>query len=296
MTADGSLSAHFERTGGPHGEWHRGPHGRLSLDGCPRAPIYSCSVPFGVLFSMFGNLLLGASIEGATIGEEDVREVQDRAPSRRIMVDLHRTAAQAEAGVHGPNPGVDIPRDKQVADRADLHLRRGGPQGPCQSGAELNDPTAFATSPRRKWSGSASGSTRTARSRARCAAGGCPEHPAPERDRRYPGLRPSKGLPVRGQRTRTNARTRKGPRKKIVGNKRKSEGKSMARRKSPKKLRRRTSRTAQRTSSPLSTTRWSRSPTCAGNTMAWSSAGNVGFKGSRKSTPFAAQMAAGRRR
>lgn len=30
----------------------------------------------------------------------------------------------------------------------------------------------------------------------------------------------------------------------------------------------------------------------AGNTIAWASAGNVGFKGSRKSTPFAAQQAA----
>ena len=29
-----------------------------------------------------------------------------------------------------------------------------------------------------------------------------------------------------------------------------------------------------------------------GNILAWSSAGNVGFKGSRKSTPFAAQLAA----
>ena len=29
-----------------------------------------------------------------------------------------------------------------------------------------------------------------------------------------------------------------------------------------------------------------------GNTIAWASAGNVGFKGSRKSTPFAAQRAA----
>jgi len=29
-----------------------------------------------------------------------------------------------------------------------------------------------------------------------------------------------------------------------------------------------------------------------GNTLAWASAGNVGIKGSRKSTPFAAQMAA----
>lgn len=30
----------------------------------------------------------------------------------------------------------------------------------------------------------------------------------------------------------------------------------------------------------------------SGNTLSWASAGNVGFKGSRKSTPYAAQMAA----
>ncbi len=30
----------------------------------------------------------------------------------------------------------------------------------------------------------------------------------------------------------------------------------------------------------------------SGNVLSWASAGNVGFKGSRKSTPFAAQMAA----
>jgi len=36
----------------------------------------------------------------------------------------------------------------------------------------------------------------------------------------YRGLRHRKGLPVRGQRTRTNARTRKGP-KKTVANKKK---------------------------------------------------------------------------
>jgi small subunit ribosomal protein S13 len=33
----------------------------------------------------------------------------------------------------------------------------------------------------------------------------------------YRGLRHHRGLPVRGQRTRTNARTRKGPRKAIAG-------------------------------------------------------------------------------
>ncbi len=35
----------------------------------------------------------------------------------------------------------------------------------------------------------------------------------------YRGLRHKKGLPVRGQRTRTNARTRKGPRKTVAGKK-----------------------------------------------------------------------------
>ena len=35
----------------------------------------------------------------------------------------------------------------------------------------------------------------------------------------YRGLRHRRGLPVRGQRTRTNARTRKGPRKSIAGQK-----------------------------------------------------------------------------
>ena len=35
----------------------------------------------------------------------------------------------------------------------------------------------------------------------------------------YRGLRHRSGLPVRGQRTRTNARTRKGPRKTVAGKK-----------------------------------------------------------------------------
>jgi len=35
----------------------------------------------------------------------------------------------------------------------------------------------------------------------------------------YRGIRHRKGLPVRGQRTRTNARTRKGPRKTVAGKK-----------------------------------------------------------------------------
>ena len=36
----------------------------------------------------------------------------------------------------------------------------------------------------------------------------------------YRGLRHKRGLPVRGQRTHTNARTRKGPRRSVMGKKR----------------------------------------------------------------------------
>ena len=36
----------------------------------------------------------------------------------------------------------------------------------------------------------------------------------------YRGLRHRRGLPARGQRTHTNARTRKGPRKSVIGKKR----------------------------------------------------------------------------
>lgn len=39
----------------------------------------------------------------------------------------------------------------------------------------------------------------------------------------YRGLRHRRGLPVRGQRTRTNARTRKGPRRSVAGSKNKGK-------------------------------------------------------------------------
>ena len=38
----------------------------------------------------------------------------------------------------------------------------------------------------------------------------------------YRGLRHRRGLPVRGQRTRTNARTRKGPRRSVMGKRKKA--------------------------------------------------------------------------
>src|SRR6202142_232083 len=42
----------------------------------------------------------------------------------------------------------------------------------------------------------------------------------------YRGLRHRRGLPVRGQRTHTNARTRKGPRRGTVANKKKAASKT----------------------------------------------------------------------
>jgi small subunit ribosomal protein S13 len=42
----------------------------------------------------------------------------------------------------------------------------------------------------------------------------------------YRGLRHRRGLPVRGQRTHTTARTRKGPRRGTVANKKKATGKT----------------------------------------------------------------------
>ena len=137
----------------------------------------------------------------------------------------------------------------------------------------------------------------------------------------YEGLRHRRGLPVRGQRTKTNARTRKGPKRTVAG--KKKAGRSAVRRslrprhrrphrprssgvdstclpraarlRAPRRCaarRRRTSPTGTLTSRARSTTRSSRSPTPPGAVIAWASAGQVGFKGSRKSTPFAAQMAA----
>lgn len=41
----------------------------------------------------------------------------------------------------------------------------------------------------------------------------------------YRGIRHRKGLPVRGQRTKTNSRTRKGPRKTVAGKKKAPSGK-----------------------------------------------------------------------
>ena len=98
----------------------------------------------------------------------------------------------------------------------------------------------------------------------------------------YRGLRHRRGLPVRGQRTHTNARTRKGPRRGAVAVKKKA-AKKKEKRIVPSGV------------AHIQATFNNTTVTIAdqeGNVVCWSSAGSLGFKGSRKGTPFAAQQAA----
>jgi small subunit ribosomal protein S13 len=85
----------------------------------------------------------------------------------------------------------------------------------------------------------------------------------------YRGTRHRRGLPVNGQRTHTNARTRKGPRKGTIAGKKKATGKrpanpqpaSQARTRSSRSANARMCRLALRTCRPPSTTPSSPSPT-----------------------------------
>ena len=92
----------------------------------------------------------------------------------------------------------------------------------------------------------------------------------------YRGLRHRRGLPVRGQRTKTNARTRKGPVKTTI-------------------RRRRERKNIEQGQVHIQSTFNNTIVTITdmqGNAISWASAGGLGFRGSKKSTPFAAQTAA----
>ena len=115
----------------------------------------------------------------------------------------------------------------------------------------------------------------------------------------YRGIRHRKGLPVRGQRSKTNARTRKGP-KKTIANKKKYGGRgtmATAKASGGKKVirRRREGKNIERGEvhirSSFNNTLVTVTDT-QGNAISWASSGGLGFRGSKKSTPFAAQTAA----
>ena len=113
----------------------------------------------------------------------------------------------------------------------------------------------------------------------------------------YRGIRHRRGLPVNGQRTKTNARTRKGPKKTVGrGKKRRGLAHGSPRRPATKgRARRRVKKNIAIGQAHIKTSFNNTIVTLTdkeGNVIAWESAGSAGFKGSRKSTPFAAQVTA----
>ena len=111
----------------------------------------------------------------------------------------------------------------------------------------------------------------------------------------YRGLRHRRGLPVHGQRTKTNARTRKGP-KKTVGRGKKAQVMAPPRKAATRgRTRRRVRKNVAIGQAHIKTSFNNTIVSLTdkdGNVIAWESAGSAGFKGSRKSTPFAAQVTA----
>ena len=98
----------------------------------------------------------------------------------------------------------------------------------------------------------------------------------------YRGLRHRRSLPVRGQRTKTNARTRKGPRRTVA-----NKNKKVVTRK--KKAKRNVAKGVAHIHSTFNNTIVTITDE-GGNAVSWSSAGALGYKGSRKSTPYVAQL------
>ena len=112
----------------------------------------------------------------------------------------------------------------------------------------------------------------------------------------YRGLRHRRGLPVRGQRTKTNARGRRGPKRmSIAGRKKPTSKRGPQNLAQPKKGRRRAKKNVAFGQAHIKTSFNNTIVTLTdpeGAVIAWESAGSAGFKGSRKSTPFAAQVTA----
>ena len=96
----------------------------------------------------------------------------------------------------------------------------------------------------------------------------------------YRGIRHRRGLPVRGQNTKNNARTRKGP-KRTVANKKVTK----------KRVKKNVEHGQAHIQASFNNTIVTLTD-AEGNALSWASAGGLGFRGSKKSTPYAAQMAA----
>ena len=159
--------------------------------------------------------------EGSSIGQADLQELQGD-PARRascgFCARIRATSsgrARAKERSMARIAGVDLPRNKRMEIALTYIYGIGRSARRARSAPRPRSTRARKTrrpDRRRGRRASVARSTRTTRSRATCAARsrcnikrlidlGC-----------YRGLRHRRNLPVRGQRTHTNARTRKGPR------------------------------------------------------------------------------------
>ena len=255
----------------------------------------------------------GASDEGQSIGQEDLRQVQGDPPHAASCGSSARTRATSSGRVkrrNGTYRRRRSPAQQAHGNRAHVHLRHrhGRSRARSSKAADISldkrtdelDDERDPPHPRghRAAELKVEGDLRREVSMniKRLMDLGC-----------YRGLRHRKGLPVRGQRTHTNARTRKGPRKgagdqaqdrrrrapkpwpDAAVDRRRNEGRrSQGTKKVKKNIQSGIAHIQRR-----STTRSSRSPTCQRQRASRGRRpASRGFKGSRKSTPFAAQLAA----
>src|ERR671928_335913 len=167
----------------------------------------------------------GGTGEGPAVGEEDLRQVQGDPPARPGHGHLRQRPPQAAAGLReyldmARLSGVDLPRDKRMEialtyiygigrTRSIQILEATGISRDLRS-RDLTDEDLAALREYIENNFRVEGDLRRevqADIRRKIEIG-C-----------YQGIRHRRGLPVRGQRTHTNARTRKGPKKTVAGKK-----------------------------------------------------------------------------
>ncbi len=156
---------------------------------------------------------------------ENLRELQDCAPSRADLCDLFQPTAQAASGLIRSELmprllGVDIPNDKPtfvslqylygVGPKTSRDLCHKAGVDPQRKARELADDELSRLAALLERDYAVEGPLRRQ----------LQQNINRLRDIKcYRGIRHRLGLPVRGQRTRTNARTRKGPKKTVAGKK-----------------------------------------------------------------------------
>jgi len=169
---------------------------------------------------MIGQAARGGRNESTQQRQKDVRQVQGHSSPWTRDRDLREREAQAEAGLMARVAGVDLPREKRV----EIGLTYIYGIGLTRSKQVLAQ-TGISPDTRVKNLTEAEQSTLREVIEKTYKVEGDLRSEVGQNIKRlmdigsYRGLRHRRGLPVRGQRTKTNARTRKGPRKTVAGKK-----------------------------------------------------------------------------